>query len=226
MQPQIKSQEEIKKSNFFSKLKNYFAPTPQNMVKAMSIKTAYPYGKAYWEIAPKIVKAKDLEPEQKMDLLLDMYGKYYKYQHQSCIDFTVYELYYEEITFKLQGQTYKRYDVFNERIDQTDIHTKYMVSHALRDNTKAILRQISQKRGSVDDYLARVDNITADIILSASKVQNPAEEELACGIVSPNYETKQNDEHIHDLLIERYEEKEKVAAKAPITPRVEKIPVQ
>ena len=207
-----------------SKIKNYFSPSPEALVAAMDSTNYYPNGKPYYDISKKIVNAKHLEPEAKMDLLMDMYGKYYLYHHKGAVDFDTYESYYEEFTYEAYGQTFKNYPVYNKRFEELSTMAKYIVNRDMRNSFQKVLGEMKTTEGRIDEYLTTATKAERTIISNSLKLLDDYHDNLK----DNEYCSTGSEADIEQLLTTRYESKIKQATKesSPFPEFEPKDPVQ
>ena len=203
MNPILKNgNKKVKKSNFFSSVKDFFFPTPEMLVDKMSTSTSYPYGRSLDEISNKIVSSKTLAPEQKIDLLFDAYGKYYKYQHERVVNFAAFEFYYEDFMIEFAGELYKHQYRYDKRFRELSAETKYIVNRNFDEDMKDVFAEASQKN-ILHSVLEKLDDYEIESINAAMKLKDNYEE----GLVDNEYQADDNEKRLEKLLVARYDKK-------------------
>ncbi len=178
--------------------------SPEQLVASMKRSNYYPCGKAYWQIAPKIVKSTKIEPEAKMELLLDMYGKYYIYQHERAINFAVYENYYEKFMFYgYDGRLHKDIPKYEKLFNELAAEQTYIINRNIRDEARQILTQIKHKQGDISPYLDSLEPKTGTIVGTAAILPDDFHSRLVFNVYCPTRE----EDNITTLLTERYKDR-------------------
>ncbi len=183
------------------KLRRKFFPTPTELVDGVNSKNYYPSGRAYWNIAPKIVKSKAIGPKEKMELLFDYYGKYYIYQQEKTVSFAVYENYYEEFITEGPNRTVHknqgRYEkLFNEMLSENS----YIVNRDLREQAEQIMQQAEKEGTSKLDFVESLDEKTRSIIYLSQGLQDDYHDKLVFNV----YCSTKEEGYIQDLLRQRF----------------------
>lgn len=203
MNPILKnSNKKVKKSNFFSSVKDFFFPTPEMLVDKMSTSTSYPYGRSLDKISNKIVKSKALAVEQKIDLLFDAYGKYYKYQHERVVNFATFEFYYEDFMIEFAGEIYKHQYRYDKRFSELSAETKYIVNRNFDEDMKDIFAEARQKN-ILHSVLEKLDDYEIESINIAMKLKDNYNE----AFVDNEYQADDNEKRLEKLLVARYDKK-------------------
>ena len=203
MNPILKhGNKKVKKSNFFSSIKDFFFPTPEMLVYKMSTATSYPYGRSLDEISNKIVSSKTLAPEQKIDLLFDAYGKYYKYQHDRVVNFATFEFYYEDFMIEYAGELFKHQYRYDRRFRELSAETKYIVNRNFDEDMKDVFAEASQKK-ILHSVLEKLDDYQIRAINAAMKLKDNYKE----GLVDNEYQADDNEKSLEKLLVARYDKK-------------------
>ena len=201
--PTVKTSQKIKK--FVSDIKTRFFPTPYQMVDQMKTSNSYPYnnGRPYWSIASKIVKSKTIDPLDKADLLLDLYGKYYICQQAKCVQFAVFENYYEEFMIpQSDGSVYKHKPRYEKRFNEMIAENSYIVNRCVRSDINKIMNQAREQGVNKLDFIASLDERAQGIIYLSSSLQDDFHEE---GKKQFNvYISSKEEDYMQDLLCERF----------------------
>lgn len=188
-----------------STIKTKYFPTPQQMVDNMKKSTSYPNGKAYWSIASKIVKSKTIEPTEKVNLLLDLYGKYYIYQQKNCVTFAVYENYYEEFIFpQPNGKVYRHKARFDKLYNELEAENSYIINRSLRDNLDKVITQATPPGTSRIAFVESLDEKAKSITYLTRGLPNDFFEDgkKVFGV----YISSKEEDYVKDLLCERFYE--------------------
>lgn len=201
MKPTIKNKG-AEKPKFLSALKQKLFPSPEVLVKNMSYYNSYPYGKSLDQISNKIVRTKALSPEQKIDLLLDAYGKYYIYQHERVTNFATYEFYYEEFMLEYNGQEFKHSYRYQKRFDELSAEHKYIVNRNFDEDMKDVLSQ-AKNQGILSETLGKLDPLAITAIKTASQLKDDYAERLDENVYRPD----ENEKKLEELFAERYNAK-------------------
>ncbi len=211
MKPEIKDKkQEIKKPTLLTKIKKLFIPkekepeqiTAIKIVKEMSKNNPYPVGKSIDKISKYITNEKELPVAQRLELLLDAYGKYYKYQHQSTVSYAVDE---EAADFSRIEDEYYRMgkkisfnDYFNARMKEQE----YIVNRELRNNAQKLLTN-AENNGNKEEVMNNLDSYGALIINNSLKLQD----DFWTNRDKSGYKFSNDEKFIKDALIYRYEQK-------------------
>lgn len=201
--PTVKTSQKIKK--FVSDIKTKFFPTPYQMVDQMKTSNSYPHnnGRPYWQIASKIVKSKAIDPLDKADLLMDLYGKYYIYQQAKCVQFAVYELYYEEFMIpQRDGSVYKHTPRYEKRFNEMMSENSYIVNRHIKEDLDKVMAQAKEQGMTKLDFIAGLDERAQGIIYLSSGLQYDFHNE---GKKQFNvYISSKEEDYMQDLLCERF----------------------
>lgn len=141
-EPIVKSFFEKLKMNtklLLKKTKSIFVLDPEEYVNKMSQNNYYPYGKSIDKIASAIKKSKKVSPRDKIGLMLDAYGKYFKYQFSRQVVNDVYETAYEEFTYTVQGQDYKNHAVYAKLREYRESELQYITIRQFKADIEAVI---------------------------------------------------------------------------------------
>lgn len=211
MKPEIKDKKQkVKRPTLLTKIKNLFSKkekepkqiTAVKIVKDMSKDNPYPAGKSIDKISKYIINEKTLSISQRLELLLDAYGKYYKYQHQSTVAYALDE---EAAEFSRLQDEYFRMGkklTFNDYYDSRMKEQEYIVNRGLRNNAQKLLTTIKDN-DSKKETLDSLDSYGSLIINNALKLQD----DFWTNMDNNGYKVSEDEKFIKDALVYRYEQK-------------------
>ncbi len=172
----------------------------EELVENMSGKTFHPFGKPHWKIADKILADKNLQADQKLNLLFDMYGKYYIYQHEKATRFAVYENYYEKIMFyDLRGMLRRDNQQYQEFFNLISAEQNYLINRRIGDSIKEIFGQINSTPGAVEQVIQGLDPAGVNL-LDCMYLPNNYSERNINGTFYPTIEERK----LTETLVSRY----------------------
>lgn len=209
------------KQGVFEGLRKTFFPTAREMVDQMTGRTAYPSGRAHWQISKKIAGDKTLDPQEKLDLLVEMYAKYYLYQHSKFVTFAVYEDHYEDFisTQKVNGKTmvYRNQGRFEKLYNERLSEQEYIVNRELRETAAKILRGAGMTAHQIQDGQTR------DIVLMSLRLQDDYHDRLTFNVYCPSREENE----LKEQIIAKYEQQHPTEARSidPLNTLTQDIPV-
>lgn len=228
MKPELKNEnKKVKKPSLFGRIRSIFIPkdTPQTeptavkLVENMTEKNYYPAGKNIDYIAKKIVNRKDLPYSQKMELLFDAFGKYYKYQHKSAMLYAIDESSAEfsriEDEYARMGKKLSFNDYFDSRMKEGE----YIVNRQLRDSVKA-LQEKSVENLIINRVFEPESPLTEKLI---EVVSTELKDDFWNKQGQKGYEMTSLEKSLRPALVHRYEmrelsKKEENTPKAPSAP--------
>ena len=209
------------KQGLFESMRKTFFPTAREMVDQMTKKTAYPSGRAHWQISKKISNDKTLDPQEKLALLAEMYAKYYLYQHSPVVTFAVYEDSYEDFVYtqKVNGKlvAYRNQGRFEKLYHERLSEQEYIVNRELRETSAKILRAAGMTAHQIQDEQVR------NIVLSSLRLPDDYEDRLMFNVYCPSREETE----LKEMLLARYEDLHPTEARSndPLNTLTQDIPV-
>ncbi len=176
------------------------SPNPEEMIENMTSKNFHPVGKPHWEIAKRIVASPKHGAGEKLDMLFDLYGKYYIYQHENAVNFAVLENYYEQIMFRdYWGYLRQDNEKFREFFNSLSAEQNYIINRRIGDCIMEIFSQINSEPGAVDKLVAGLDS-EAEKLMACMTLPNNYFDRNVNGTFYPTRE----ESVLTDTLIERY----------------------
>lgn len=213
------TKEKAQKNSVVNKIKQFFSPNPEKLVETMSKYTSYPYGKDIHSISKIITKSTKLDSSQKMELLLDAYGKYYTHQHDKVIDFATHEFYYEEFVIPYgDGNIFHQYR-YENRFAELSAEAKYIVNREFAKNAKKIIED-SRQDGSYFSVIGNLDTYGLQAVNLSKNLKEDYEEKIINGVYYPS----QDEKLLVETLVHRtkLQEQDERIEKSPF-PEFEKI---
>lgn len=149
--------------SFIYRLKKKFVFDPERYVSRMSEKKYSPYGKRIEKVAKAIVNSRDISPKNKAKLLLDAYGKYYKYYFDKQVlaftyspDFSAYAA-FGRIGFGLFSDDSSA--TYEELVKQNKEELQYSTLRDLKMNMAKVIGQMSEEAKENGEILQVPDEI-------------------------------------------------------------------
>lgn len=213
------TKEKVEKTGVKNKIKQFFSPNPEKLVETMSKYTSYPYGKDIHSISKIITKSTKLDSSQKLNLLLDAYGKYYTHQHDKVIDFATHEFYYEEFVLPYGDQNIFHQYRYENRFAELSAEAKYIVNREFAQNAKKII-DASKVDGSYFSAIGNLDTYGLQALNLSKTLKEDYEEKIINGVYYPS----QDEKLLVDTLVHRtkLQEQEERVEKSPF-PEFEKL---
>lgn len=199
----MQKQKDVKKLYEIEKFKKKFFPTPAQLIDGVNSKNFYPVGMECRKIVSKIVNSKSINAQEKMELLVDFFGKYYIYQQDSTVRFAVFENYYERFVTETSRGVQKNQKLFERFFREMLAENSYIMNRDLRDNSFKILQQAEDEGVSRSDLIDSLDRRTKDIINLALLLDDDYTDKLMFNIYIPS----NTESRLKDLICQRYLEK-------------------
>jgi len=199
----MQKDKDVKKLYQIDKFKKKFFPTPAQIIDGVNSKNFYPVGRESSKIVSKIVNSKYINAQEKMELLVDFFGKYYIFQQDSTVRFAVFENYYERFVTETPKGVQKNQKLFERFFREMLAENSYIMNRDLRDNSFEILQQAEDKGILRADFIDSLDKSTKDIIILAHLLEDDYTDKLMFNIYVPS----DAEARLKDLLCQRYLEK-------------------
>lgn len=133
--------------SFIYRLRKKFVFDPERYVSKMSEKKYSPYKKRIESVAKAIVNSRDISPNNKAKLLLDAYGKYYKYYFDKQVlafsyspDFSAYAAFGRVGLFSDDSSA-----TYEELVKQNKEELQYSTLRDLKINMAKVIGQMSEE---------------------------------------------------------------------------------